>query len=65
MGVNMTWSPPFVMGGFLTLQRHALTLLGFYIFMGKSLQALQFATRVGMPPLFMGGQLITLIVSLV
>ncbi len=64
-GVDMNRFPPFIMGGCLSLRQHALTLLGFSIFMGGSLQALQFSTRVGMPPLFTGGQVITLMVSLV
>jgi hypothetical protein len=54
-GVDMIRSPPFVMGGRLSLRRHALTLLGFFIFMGGSLQALRFSTRVGMSPVIMGG----------
>jgi hypothetical protein len=39
-GVDMIRSPPFVIGGCLSLWWHALTLLGFFIFMGGSLQAL-------------------------
>jgi hypothetical protein len=59
-GVNMTQSSPFVMRGQLSLWQQALTLLGFSIFIGGSLQALQSTTRVGMSPLFMGGQHIPL-----
>jgi hypothetical protein len=56
--IDMTWSPPFFMGGRLSLWRHALTLLGLFIFMGDSLQALQFATQVGMSPVFMGAAIL-------